>query len=114
VFAAQHLLDLSGLDFGLERIEGLRQIAADVLTLLGPLEQDTEVIDPSCQRVAEFELVGELTPSLQGALRRGLILPEVGLADARFDPGQFVVCARGVKDSSGGRVRVSATPRSGG
>ena len=36
------------------------------------------------------------------------------LADARFDPGQFVGRVGGVKDSSGGRVRVSATPRSGG
>ncbi len=46
VLAAEHLLDLGRLDFGLERVERLEEIGADVLALARPFEQHAEVVEP--------------------------------------------------------------------
>jgi hypothetical protein len=45
VFAAEHFLDLGRLDLALERIERALQLAADILALLRPLEQDAEIVE---------------------------------------------------------------------
>ena len=46
VLAAEHLLDLCRFGFGLERVERLEEIRADVLALPRPFEQDAKVVDP--------------------------------------------------------------------
>jgi hypothetical protein len=114
VLASEHLLGLRGFHFGLERIERLDEIAGHVLALLGPLEEDAEVVDLADERTAQLELVGQLTPALQETLSGGLILPEVGLADASLDLAQFVGRMGRVKDSSAGRERASADLQNGG
>jgi hypothetical protein len=106
VLAAEHLLDFGGLDLGLERVERLLQIGADLFAGFCPLEQDAEIVDLADDGVAERDLVDQLTPSLQRALRLALILPEVRRRDAGFDACQFRSSIGCVKDSSAGRSPV--------
>jgi hypothetical protein len=100
VLAAEHLLDLGGLDLGLEGVDRALEISADILALLRPLDQHAEIVQLAYQRVAQLDLVREATPALQGLLRRRLILPEVRRRYARFDAGQLARRVSGVKDSS--------------
>jgi hypothetical protein len=45
VLAAEHLLGLSGVDLGFERVERAHQIGADVFPTLRPFDEDAEVFD---------------------------------------------------------------------
>jgi hypothetical protein len=45
VLAAEHLLDLSAFDLALQRVECTFEVCGDIFTLLGPLEQDAQVVD---------------------------------------------------------------------
>jgi hypothetical protein len=78
VLAAQHLLDLGGLDLGLEFVETALQVGGDVFAGAGPLEQHAQVSDPPAQRIAQLGVVAQAAAALQRALRFLLVLPEVG------------------------------------
>jgi hypothetical protein len=102
VLAAEHLLDLGGLDLLVERVERLGELGVDRLPRVGPFEQDGEVVAPLLERGEQIAILLEPSATLQDLLRLGLILPEVGCGGARFEARQLLVGSSGFKDSSGG------------
>jgi hypothetical protein len=103
VLAAEHLLDLGSLDFGLELVETALQIGGDVLAGAGPLDQDAQVGDAAAERVAQLRVLAQAAAALQGALRLLLVLPEVWRRDPRFEGCDLSGVGGAVKDSSAGR-----------
>jgi hypothetical protein len=85
VLATEHLLGFSAVDLLFERVEGLGQVGGDVLAALRPFEEDANVVDLSGKAVAQLEVLGEPALALQGLLRLGLIVPEVGGGDLLFE-----------------------------
>jgi hypothetical protein len=106
VLAAEHLLDLTGLDFLIERFDGLRELRVHRLACRGPLEQHTEIVGALPQRRGQLAVLFETAAALQHALRFGLIFPEVGRGGARLEAVQFVGRVSAFKDSSAGQQRV--------
>ncbi len=94
VLAAEHLLDLAGLDFGLQLVETAHEIAADVLAGVEPLAQDDEVVGALAQRLQQRDVFVEAPAPLQHLLRRGLVVPEVGRAGLRFEAREFLLGRR--------------------
>ena len=107
VLAAEHLLDLAGLDLALQLVEPARELGLDRFALLQPFGKDLEVVGATPQRRDEADVLFEPPPALHHLLRLGLVLPEVGLADARFDAGQFFRGTCGVKDNSASQPTAS-------
>ena len=107
VLAAEHLLDLAGLDLTLQLVEPAGELGFDGFALLQPVGQHLQVVGTTAQRGDEGDILLEPPPALHHLLRLGLVLPEVGLADARFDPGQFFRGACGVKDNSASQPTAS-------
>jgi hypothetical protein len=103
VLAAEHLLDLAGLDLLVEEVERLPELGVDRLAGCGPLDEDGEVLALLLERDAEVAILLEAAAALQRLLRLGLVLPEVGRGGARLEAVQFVGVARGLKDSSANR-----------
>jgi hypothetical protein len=89
VLTTKHLLDLGALHFLFEPFERALKVAADVLALIRPFEQHAEIVEPSDERIAKLEIVGDAPTTLQRLLRFGLIFPEIRCGDARFELGQF-------------------------
>jgi hypothetical protein len=90
VLAAEQLLRLRRFHFARERLEALAQVALDVLALLRPLDEHGQIVLALLQRVDQLDLLLEATAALEGLLRLGLILPEIGQGRTLFEPGQFV------------------------
>jgi len=103
VLAAEHLLDLAGLHFLVERVERLRELRVDGLPGLRPLDEDAQVVALLLQRRDEIAILLEPAAALQDFLRLGLVLPEVGRGGFGFELGQFLFGAGGLKDSSADR-----------
>jgi hypothetical protein len=78
VLAAEHLLDLAGLHFLIERLERLSEILVDRFAGLGPLDEDGEVVALSLEREDQIAIQLEPAAALQDLLRFGLIFPEIG------------------------------------
>jgi hypothetical protein len=78
VLAAEHLLDLAGLHFLIERLERLAEILVDRFAGLGPLDEDGEVVALSLEREDQIAIQLEPAAALQDFLRFGLIFPEIG------------------------------------
>jgi hypothetical protein len=85
VLAAQHLLDLGRFDLLFKRIEPALQLAAHVLALLRPIEQHAEVVEFLGERIPQIDVVGDAAAALERLLCLGLIFPEIGGGDARFE-----------------------------
>ena len=111
VLAAEHLLDLAGLDFDLQLVEPAHEVAADVLAGVEPLAQDDQVVGALAQRLQQRDVFVEAPAPLQHLLRRGLVVPEVGRAGLRLEAREFLLGASGVKDTSRVRQRAAAGPR---
>ena len=105
VLAAEHLLDLAGLHFLIERVERLRELGVDRLAGLRPLDEHGEVVALLLERADQVAILLEPAAALQDLLRFGLVLPEIGRGGARLEAGQFVVRTSGFKDSSADRPR---------
>ena len=103
VLAAEHLLDLAGLHFLIERLERLRELGVDRLAGLRPFDQHGQVVALLLERQHQIAILLEPAPALQDLLRFGLVLPEIGRGGARLEAGQFFVGAGGFKDSSADR-----------
>ena len=103
VLAAEHLLDLGGLDFGLEFVEAALQVGGHVLAGVGPLDQDAEIGDPPAERVAQLGVLAQAALPLQRPLRLLLVVPEVGRGDPGFERGDLSGVGGPVKDSSADR-----------
>jgi hypothetical protein len=82
------------------------QVAGHVLTLLRPLEQNTEIVQLADERVAKVDLFAQTAPALKRLLRLGLVLPEVGFGDALLERRELARRIGRVKDSSEGPWRV--------
>jgi hypothetical protein len=107
VFAAEHLLDLAGLDLARERLQPLRELGQRTLIpLLGPLDEHRQIIASAAQRGGELAVLFEPPPPLEQLLRLRLVLPEIRLRDARFNLRQLVFRSGRVKDSSADRLPV--------
>jgi hypothetical protein len=100
VLAAEHLLDLAGLHFLIERVERLGEIAVDRLPGFGPFDQHGEIVAAFPQRHHQIAILLEASPALQDLLRFGGVFPEIGSGGFRFEAGQLFVGAGGFKDNS--------------
>jgi hypothetical protein len=105
VLAAEHLLDLAGLHFLVERLEPLRELGIDRLPRCRPLDEDGEIVGALAQRHHQVAVLLEALAPLQDLLRFGLVFPEVGRGRLVLETGQFFVGAGGFKDSSADRQR---------
>jgi hypothetical protein len=85
VLAAEHLPGFDGVDLRLDRVERLRQIGCDVLAAPRPFEQDADVVDLPGEAVALLQVFSKTALPLEGLLRFGLVVPEVGGGDAAFE-----------------------------
>jgi hypothetical protein len=106
VLAAEHLLDLAGLYFLIERFERLRELVVHRLARLGPFDEHSEVVGSLPERQHQVAILFEAAAPLQNLLGFGLVFPEIGRGSARLEAGQLLVGAGGFKDSSGDRQRV--------
>jgi len=85
VLAAEHLLGFHRVDLLFEGVERLRQIRRHLLAAARPFEQDADVVDLLAEAVALLEVFGKAALALQGFLRFGLVVPEIGRGDAAFE-----------------------------
>jgi hypothetical protein len=106
VLAAEHLLDFAGLDFLIQRLEGLAEFGVDRLAGLGPLHEHSQVVAALSQRHDQIAILLEPAAALQNLLRFGLVFPEIGRGGARLEACQFLVGAARLKDSSADQRRV--------
>jgi hypothetical protein len=105
VRTAEHFLDFTGLDCGLELVETSDEIGGHILALPGPLDQDAQVLGAAFQRLTGCGVFFDAAAPLEDLLRFGLILPEVGLGDPLLDVSDLLRRVRGVKDTSGDLLR---------
>ena len=110
VLAAEHFFNLGGIDFGLQFVDAAVQIGAHVLALSGPFDEHGKVFGSAPQRLRERDFLFEAPAALQQLLRLRLVLPEIGLGDAGFDSGQFLLRTCGLKDTLGDRRRAGRAP----
>jgi hypothetical protein len=106
VLAAEHLLDLAGLDFLIEKVERLGELGIDRLAGLRPLQKHGEVVAAPLQRHHQIAILFEAAAALQRLLCFSLVFPEIGRGRAGFETGQFFVGAGRFKDNSADRQRV--------
>jgi hypothetical protein len=105
VLAAEHLLDLTGLHFLIERFERLSELGVDRLTRVRPFDQHREVVALLPERQHEIAILLDPAAPLQDLLRFGLVLPEIRSGGKRLEARQFLVRSSGFKDSSADRQR---------
>ena len=105
MLAAEHLLDFGGLHLYGKVIQRPIQVRVDILPLLRPFDEHREVVTPLSQRFDQREVILQPPPTLQDALRYGLILPEIRGGRLSFDLGELVGRSCRVKDSSAGPPR---------
>jgi len=103
VLAAEHLLDLAGLHFLIERLEGLSEFRVDRLARLRPLDEHAEIVALLLERRREIAVLLEPAAALQDFLRLGLVFPEVRSRGSGFELCQFFAGTGGLKDSSANR-----------
>jgi hypothetical protein len=106
VLAAEHLLDLAGVDLHLEAVQRLGELGVDRLARLRPLDEDGEVVALLAERQPELAILLQPAAALQDFLRFGLVFPEIRGGGAGFETGQFLVWASSLKDSSADPQRV--------
>ena len=105
VLAAEHLLDLAGLDLLIERVEGGPELRIDRFAGIGPLDEHGEVVALPAQRHHQVAVLLEAPAALQDLLRFSLVFPEVGGSGARLEAGQLFLWTGCLKDNSGDRRR---------
>jgi hypothetical protein len=106
VLAAEHLLDLAGVDLLLEPVERVRELGVDALTRLRPFNENGEIVVLPAERHAEIAVLLQPAAALQDLLRFSLVFPEIRGGGASLEAGQFFVGAGSLKDSSADRQRV--------
>jgi hypothetical protein len=105
MLAAEHLLDLAGLHFPIERLDGQRELGVNRLAGGRPLDEHAEVVASLLERHRQLPVLLETAAALQDLLGLGRVLPEVGRGGARLETGQFFGGMGGFKDSSADRQR---------
>ena len=87
VLAAEHLLDLAGLHFLIERLERLAELGVDRLARFGPLDEHGEVVALLLERHDQVAILLEPPAALLDLLGFGLVFPEIGRGGARVEAG---------------------------
>ena len=87
VLAAEHLLDLAGLHFLIERVERLAELGVDRLAGFGPFDEHGEIVALLLERRHQIVVLLEAPAALQDLLRFSLIFPEIGRGGARLEAG---------------------------
>ena len=105
VLAAEHLFDLAGLHFLVERVERSRELGVHRLAGFGPFDEDRQIFALAPERLDEIAVLIEAAAALQRLLRFGLVLPEIRRGRARFQAIQLFFRMVGFKDGSGDRQR---------
>jgi hypothetical protein len=105
VLAAEHLLDLAGLHFLIERVERGRELGVDRLPRRRPFDEHGEVVVLFLERENEIAILLEPAAALLDLLRFGRLLPEIGRGGAYVEAGQLFFRTGGLKDSSADRQR---------
>jgi hypothetical protein len=100
VLAAKHLLCLGRLDLLLQLVEGTLEIRPYVLSRVGPLDEDSQIVATAPQRLGERTIFLEPTPTLHDLLGFGLIAPEVRACNALPYLDELIVQAGGLKGAS--------------
>ena len=113
VLATEHLLDLAGLHFQVERLERLRELGVDGLAGIRPFDEHGEIVALLLERPHQIAILFEAAALLHDALRLGLVLPEIGCGGAGFEAGQLFVGACGLKDNSEDLWRAGSGLRNG-
>ncbi len=90
VLSAEHLLGLAGVHFLRKIVEALGKIFEDRLAGLRPLDQDTQVLGATPERLAQVLVVFEAPSPLQQLLGGRLVLPEIRSRNTLFYSGEFV------------------------
>src|SRR5438128_8875976 len=103
VLAAEHLLDLAGLHFLIERLERSSELRVDGFARLRPFDEHTEIVALLLERQHEIAVLLEPAAALQDFLRLGLVFPEVRRGGFGFELCQFFAGTGGLKDSSANR-----------
>jgi len=111
MLAAEHLLDLAGLHFAVQRVQRLGELGVDGLPRFRPLDQDGQVVASLLEGFGEISILFQAPPALQDFLGLGLVFPEIRRRGEGFESIQFVSRAGGLKDSSAGRPRACSVLR---
>ena len=112
MLATEHLLDLGGLDLGLEVVERRREIAANILALGGPFDQDVKVVVPPLERQREVVILLETSTTTEYLLGSLGVVPKPGVRSALFELSDFITWAGCVKDDSAGQRPAGRDPDS--
>jgi hypothetical protein len=81
VFAAKHFLDFAGVDLAGQCVEPFAEFRQGTcIALLGPLDENGKIVTPPAQACDKLAVLLEPASTLQKALCRFLILPEIGAA----------------------------------
>jgi hypothetical protein len=99
VLAAEHLLDLAGLYFLIERVERLAELDINGFAGLSPLGEHRQVVALLAKRQHQIAIELQASATLEDLLCVGLVFPEIGESGAGLDAGQFVVGSGCFKDS---------------
>jgi hypothetical protein len=105
VLAAEHLLDLTGLHFLIERFERLPELGVDRLTRVRPFDEHRQVVALLLKRHHQIAILLDPATPLQDLLGFGLVFPEIWSSGTRLEARQLLVGSSGFKDSSADRQR---------
>ena len=100
VLAPEQPLRFGRLHLRFQAREARLEVRGDVLAGAGPLHEHREIGFLLRKRFGQIDVVLQTPPPLQHALCLGLVLPEIGLADAGFELIDLVPGGAGVKDAS--------------
>jgi hypothetical protein len=110
VLAAEHLLDLAGVDQAGKLIEAGRELGPDVLSLAGPFDEHGKILGALAERGDQLDLLLDPAAALEDFLGFGLVVPEIWRRGARLYACELLGRAGGFKDNSGDRTRASRGP----
>jgi hypothetical protein len=83
-FAREHRADFGGVDIAGKLIQTAGQIANHVLALLGPVDENAEVVGLASERRGQRLVAFQTAPPLQYLLCVVLVFPEIRRRGLRF------------------------------
>ena len=84
VLAAEHLLDLAGLDEAGELLDAGGQLRGDIFALARPVDEHAKIVCFGCEGGDQLDLLLDSTAALKDFLRLDLVVPEIGRRCAGF------------------------------
>jgi hypothetical protein len=114
MLAAEHLLDLAGLDDTSEVFDAGSELRRDIFPLAGPLDEDAKIVCFGFEGGDQLDLFLDSTPALEDFLCLDLVVPEIGSRRAGFYLCELVTRPSRLKDNSGDPRRALRGPDNGG